>query len=180
MIKMTRKPPLFNAFATAAACIAMPLAAHAANPGSAEFEAVYTHNDNVSFASKSSDIKEDSVLTLGATGNYTWQLSEKTAFKASAGVQYNAYDKYSDITNVRVGGAGEFEFRPRRGFTAPWYSLLGRFYIAEYNIDNRDGSTLELRALAGKRFTDRITARTLLLWCTGCSAPTTAATTPTA
>ena len=143
-------------------CSAMPMVTLAAKPGNWEFEAAYSNNDNVGFASEPEDIKEDDIVTLGARGNYTWQLSEITAFTDSAFVQYNSYSTYSDINNLRIGGKGEFVFVPRRGFTAPWYAVSALLYHAEYDIENRTGATLELRGTMGKRFTDRISGRAIL------------------
>jgi len=78
----------------------------------------------------------------------------------SSYVRYNQHDRFTGLSQGTAGASIDYHIQPFAGYNAPWLELRSDGSILRYvNSKIRDGETLNLTALLGWRFTDRIRIR---------------------
>ncbi|MBT7951634.1 MAG: hypothetical protein HN764_08425 [Gammaproteobacteria bacterium] len=118
------------------------------------------YEDNLSRTSKGSEVEEDMVTALSAGGGYVKKLDDKSQLMFSAYLAHEHFAEFTDLNNVAVNTSMIYTIQPNKGYTQPWYEISLNLTKLKFNKSNiRDSFILNTQASAGKRFTDRLTAR---------------------
>ena len=118
------------------------------------------HEENLLRAEASSDRLDDTRLDLSAAVGYPVLLGEHSGIYFRGAVEHSEYQSYHGFDNLRLSGSATWRYKPDLSFSAPWFSV--GLKLAEWEFDEselRDSHVWELEAMAGKRFTDRISGR---------------------
>lgn len=130
-----------------------------------DLELSASHDNNVSRAENSPDIKSDNVLGLDLTGTRSLMLTPNSGILLNGGIQLAEYAHFNALSYLTASIGAAYRFQPVVGYTAPWIELgskLDRLLFRDSDI--RDGTQLEAHASIGKRFTDRIRMQAGLGW----------------
>lgn len=121
---------------------------------------VYGFDDNISRSLIKGEQESDHSLRVEGTAN--WRCLAGANASAHFGLLAAAehHFDFSDLSNVELGGRGEWRFRTGQGFSAPIYSvavdLTGHLHD---DSKIRDGGTMRATAGAESRLTDRLSVR---------------------
>lgn len=132
-----------------------PALAERGDAWEAGFELSVLSDDNVSRARASWDVEEDVITRAGADARYALG-SVNRALILTGHALNESYRDFDGLSSVQAGLGAEYRFRTRNGFGAPVYSFYINGVQADYETDNRDGSTLEYGLRVRRQFTDRI------------------------
>ena len=140
-----------------AACLA---ATAAGAPPIFDLDASVTYDDNVSRAELDRDIEEEFLLELGAGATKRQRLGERSGLVYRGRVVFEGHERFEALNNFGITGFLAYRFKPVSRYTSPWFSLEGSLTLREHNDSEiRDGLSSSIAALAGKRFTERVSAR---------------------
>jgi hypothetical protein len=125
-----------------------------------DLRAAATYHSNLGNAEPEANRQEDLVFEFDAVGDYRLQIGENSGLVFKLGVETRKHVDTTDLDAITGMASLGYVLQPWRGFTAPWFALFGDFRWREHDqSDIRDGALIDLGAVAGKRFTDRISTQ---------------------
>lgn len=119
-----------------------------------------SRDDNVGRSERARDRRADEILTLAGRLTLPLRLSSAAVMSLEAGVQRQQHEDLDGLDGWQAGGGARLRWRPRGGFTAPWYEVhVGADAIRVDGSELRNGYLLRTGVVAGRRLTDRIRLR---------------------
>jgi|GEM_PF-6736531 len=115
-------------------------------------------DDNISQAEQASNIAEDQFAELSASLAFSRLLTIKQGYTIASFTKLKGHNKFDALDSQTLGVSAIYRIQPTLGFTQPFYQISTTLKIQEFEFDQRDNTTLELRAQVKKRFTDKLTA----------------------
>lgn len=115
-----------------------------------------TTNDNINRGWLAPEKLSDNSLDFTYTGGNRKQLSDTSSRSLSYDVGASAYQNYSGLSNLSIGGS--YTFRRKRGLgpEAPWWSAGARGAYEYFNDSNRSNLFITGDLKTGKQFGDRL------------------------
>ena len=110
------------------------------------------HDDNLTRAQDSADIRADSAATILVAARSLFAFGGFDLVTLGADVRGEAYNRFHGLNSVAVGAAAVFRHKFDLGFDAPWFMASANASYHEYKENLRDGARFALRAALGKRF----------------------------
>ena len=143
-----------------ACCLLAASAVARGAPPILDLSAGFDYDGNVSRSELDRDIEEEFLLNVGASLTKRQRLGDRSGLIYRAGLRFEGHDRFGDLSNLGANGFLAYCFKPVRGYTAPWFSLEGSVTLLQHrDSDLRDGISSSLAALAGRRLTERWSAR---------------------
>lgn len=139
------------------AFISLPGFAAAGGPWSFRAETSIIHDNNIGKSQWEGDIEEDLFFSGSAQASYTKGFGFSQALTFTAEARVEQFEEFDGLSNTQVGGAADYRFQTRSGFTAPIYSLFIKAMQADFETDIRDSNIFDLGFSATRRLTSRIT-----------------------
>jgi len=137
-----------------------PVAVADGTPFFLDARAAWTRETNLNRAERHAFQENDSHFELDATLGYRRQVTGNSGLIARLALEADAFAEFSDLDSLTGRAALTWLLQPRRGFTAPWYSLTASMAVTEHEASPiRDGTQAAVTLAAGKRFTDRLSGR---------------------
>lgn len=127
----------------------------ASTPFSSSLSVGLTHDDNITNAKRNFDIQSDQILSLSATGTYTYTINGRSNLIFGGTLQHEHYLDFDKLSNNELSFQATYQIQPQRQFTSPWYIVSVRTGLIEYDSDFRDGDYMEFSLGMGKRLTDK-------------------------
>jgi Outer membrane protein beta-barrel domain len=93
------------------------------------------------------------VVNVNATNFIPFTGSDSVTFTVNG--RGEAFDRYSGLSNMVVGGAAAYRHKFGVGYLAPWSTLSVGASYDNYRQDLRTSTRLDVRVEAGKRFTEQ-------------------------
>ncbi len=93
------------------------------------------------------------VVNVNATNFIPLTGSDAVTFTVNGRVE--AFDRFSGLSNVVVGGAVAYRHKFGMGYLAPWLAVAAGASYDNYREDLRTSSRVDVRLEAGKRFTEQ-------------------------
>jgi hypothetical protein len=132
----------------------------AAAPLLADVRAGWRYDDNLNRAETDNQQEDDGIFTLEGRIGTRIPVSEHAQLTARLGLLTDIHADIDDLNALAPTARIDLMFQPASGFTAPWYAVSAAVGYREHaDSDIRDGANWTLGLIAGKRFTDRISAR---------------------
>lgn len=122
------------------------------------------HNDNVSRAENSADIREDRSVLGGLDGGYNFQVADYTAVSLLGSLHRTQYERYSGLSNTALNVAIAVKHKFGLGDTVPELVMNVGTGHDSFNSDNRDASHYTASFSLNKRFTQRLSLSAGLGW----------------
>jgi len=156
--------PFIERNTTLAARLALPYAALLLATGpiaqadafTADAEATYTSDSNVTRAQYVGDIQRDQFLSVTAALNYLQWLNPNHRLVYRGFVRAENYRKYDKLSNTTAGLDLAWQYRESGAFTAPLYGVFAKAAIDEYKSTLRDSNLYSAGVSWRKPATDRI------------------------
>jgi len=131
-------------------------------PAHAEWEIGATagafYDDNLTRAQDSVDKRAAGAGTACLNGTNFISLTGSDAVTFTVNGRGEAFERYSGLSNVVIGGTAAYRHKFGLGYTAPWVSLTVGASFDDYREDLRTSTRLDLRAATGTRFTEHFDA----------------------
>jgi hypothetical protein len=131
-------------------------------PAHAEWELGATagtfYDDNLTRAQENVDKRADGAATANVTGTNFIPLTGSDGVTFTIYGRGELFGRYSGLTNVVVGGTASYRHKFGLGFAAPWASVSVGTSYDHYQQDLRTSTRVDVRAEAGKRFTEQFDA----------------------
>ena len=115
-------------------------------------------DDNLSQAEQASDIAEDQFAEISASLAFSRLLTVKQGYTIAGFTKLKGHKKFSALDSNSLGFSAIYRIQPKLGFTQPLYQLSATLRVEEFDFEQRDNTTIELRAQVKKRITDKLTA----------------------
>ena len=96
------------------------------------------------------------VVNVNATNFVPFTGSDAVTFTVNG--RGEAFDRYSGLSNVVIGGAAAYRHKFGVGYLAPWLTFSVGASYDDYREDLRTSSRLDVRVETGKRFTEQFDA----------------------
>lgn len=122
------------------------------------------HNDNVSRAENSADIREDRSVNGGLDGGYKFQVADYTAVSLLGSLHRTQYERYSGLSNTALNVAIAVKHKFGLGDTVPELVMNVGTGHDSFNSENRDASHYTASFSLNKRFTPRLRLNAGLGW----------------
>jgi hypothetical protein len=122
------------------------------------------HNDNVSRAANSIDIREDQSVGGGVGGGYNRQLADYTAVSLLGSLHRTQYERYSGLSNTALNVAIAVKHKFGLGDSVPQLVMNLGTGRDSFNNGNRDASHYTASLSLNKRFTQRLKLSAGLGW----------------
>lgn len=137
--------------------VSLPGLAAGGSPWSFRAEASIISDNNIGKSQSDSDIEQDLFFSGSAQANYTMALGFSQALTVTAEARVEEFQDFDGLSNTQAGGAVDYRFQTRSGFTAPTYSIFLRAMQTDFETDIRDSNIFDLGFSATRRLTSRIT-----------------------
>ena len=115
------------------------------------------YDDNLSNGFASADRKGGASLTLDLGASLYQQLGSATGLTVAAIAEAAAFDRYSGLNHVGLGGRVQVRHKFGLGAQAPWIAVAARAVHDDYNYSYQSGWDLEAGVTAGKQLGERWT-----------------------
>jgi hypothetical protein len=116
------------------------------------------HDDNLTRAQQSSDIRADGAATLAATAGWFHAVSGADGITLAANANSEAYARFHGLDVVSAGAGAAWRHKFGLGYAAPWASLAVDATHDDYRDEIRDGNRFAARVEFGRRFTETFDA----------------------
>lgn len=119
-----------------------------------------THDNNVSRATSSADIKSDNILAVGVTARQAYRVNSSSGVLLRGGVVLAELAQYDELSQIAVSGSVIYRLQPVVGYSTPVFDIetsLERTMFRDSDI--RDGTIVQASFAASSRITDRIRLR---------------------
>ena len=116
-----------------------------------------TSDDNLSQAEQNSDIAEDQSAELSASLAFSRLLTLKQGYTIAGFTKFKGHREFTTLDSGSLGVTAIYRIQPKLGFTQPLYQVSATLKAEEFEFDQRDSTTIELRAQIKKRITDKLT-----------------------
>lgn len=126
------------------------------SPWSTNARISFTSDDNISQAEQDSDIAEDQSAELSASLAFSRLLTLKQGYTIAGFTKFKGHREFSTLDSSSLGVTAIYRIQPQLGFTQPLYQLSATLKAEEFDFDQRDSTTIELRAQIKKRITDKL------------------------
>lgn len=114
-------------------------------------------DDNISQAEQPTDIAEDQFAELSTSLAFSRLLTIQQGYTIAGFAKLKGHKKFDALDSQTLGLSAIYRIQPNLGFTQPFYQVSATLRVEEFEFDQRDNTTLELRAQFKKRFTDKLT-----------------------
>lgn len=128
--------------------------AYAESPIRTSLSAGWTADDNVTRASRGSDIEADSYVTLEAASRYQLPLDRDSFLAFQAALQLNRYQTFDRLGGNRLRVEASYHIRPGSGFTAPGYFVSLAYEKRMFDSAQREGAASRIGLGMHKRLTE--------------------------
>ena len=118
----------------------------------------FLHDSNLSQASRAADVRADSALAVTASAGQFFAPTGTDGFTLSVDTSAEAYDRYDGLNHAAAGAAASWRHKFGLGYLAPWMALTASALYDDYRSDIRDSTYVDLRAEAGRRFSETFDA----------------------
>ncbi|MBF0254935.1 MAG: hypothetical protein HQL47_00420 [Gammaproteobacteria bacterium] len=121
-----------------------------------DFQLDANYEDNVGRAEADADRLSDRSHSLGAAVKSFHLLGDHAGVTFKGSVEQVDFARLDGLDRLNLGLGANLRYKPDLAYGAPWYGLNLNLTQSNFDSSLRDGVTLDLEAMAGKRFTDRI------------------------
>lgn len=120
-------------------------------------EVAYRFDDNLSRAEQKGDRFRDSAIDFGLNANWSTLLPPTAGLRLLGSMRVTKQTRFEALDNLDLSSGIRYRIQPVPGYTTPWIELGAAYAVTRYRDSKiRDGNTLSIDLIAGKRFTDRL------------------------
>jgi len=119
-------------------------------------DAGYAWDDNVSRGRVGSEIKGDSIFSIGLNSTRSFSLNANSRFVLTGLASGEKLDRYQGLGRFSAGAQGEVQYRTSGAFDAYTFAFVGRALYEQYESSLRDGARYFAGVNMRRSLTDRI------------------------
>ena len=120
--------------------------------------AAVKYDSNLTRAANGPDVRPGFAAALDASAGDFIAITGNNGVTLTAHARAESHVRYHGLDVAGIGGTAVYRHKFGVGWAAPWAALTVDGSYDRYRIEIRDGASFDVRAEAGRRFTERVDA----------------------